>query len=71
MAKGTSQPFVAIGHYTDGSTLDISDSVTWSLSDESLATISGNGILTGAGAGTTKALLPTSQPLSHDVPSPW
>lgn len=53
LAKGNSQPFVAIGHHTDGSALDISDSVTWSSSDGSVATISGNGLLTGAAIGTT------------------
>ncbi|TNI12503.1 Ig-like domain-containing protein, partial [Aeromonas veronii] len=52
LAKGNSQPFIAIGHHTDGSVLDISDSVTWSLSDESVATISGDGLLTGVSAGT-------------------
>ncbi|MFM5404513.1 Ig-like domain-containing protein [Aeromonas veronii] len=52
LAKGNSQPFIAIGHHTDGSTLDISDSVTWSLSDESVATISDDGLLTGVSAGT-------------------
>ncbi|MGN5073609.1 Ig-like domain-containing protein [Aeromonas veronii] len=52
LAKGNSQPFIAIGYYTDGSALDVSDSVTWSLSDESVATISGDGLLTGVSAGT-------------------
>ncbi|WFO49867.1 Ig-like domain-containing protein [Aeromonas veronii] len=52
LAKGNSQPFIAIGHHTDGSALDISDSVTWSLSDKSLATISGDGLLNGVSAGT-------------------
>ncbi|WP_421320182.1 Ig-like domain-containing protein [Aeromonas veronii] len=52
LAKGNSQRFIAIGHHTDGSTLDISDSVTWSLSDESVATISDDGLLTGVSAGT-------------------
>ncbi|WP_421321023.1 Ig-like domain-containing protein, partial [Aeromonas veronii] len=52
LAKGNSQPFIAIGHHTDGSAFDISDSVTWSLSNESVATISGDGLLTGVSAGT-------------------
>ncbi|MBA3947942.1 MAG: Ig-like domain-containing protein, partial [Herpetosiphonaceae bacterium] len=50
---GVTQQFVAIGHYSDGSTQDISSSVTWSSSDTTVATISSTGLATAVAAGTT------------------
>jgi uncharacterized protein YjdB len=38
--RGTAQRFVATGTYTDNTTQDITDTVTWSSSDEAIATIS-------------------------------
>ena len=58
VAPGASRQFVATGTFSDGSTMDISSSVTWSTSPGSVATISNaagsNGLATSAGAkGTT------------------
>src|SRR5207248_5502518 len=49
---GTTQQFRATGTYTDGSTADLTSSVTWSSSDPSLATVDANGLATGVGVGT-------------------
>ena len=43
IANGTTQQFTATGVYTDASTQDLTDSVTWSSSDEGVATISNAG----------------------------
>ena len=37
---GETEPFTATGHYSDGSTQDLTDSVTWASSDTSTATVS-------------------------------
>jgi len=47
MNVGTSQTLTATGHFDDSSTLDISDRVTWSSSDSSIANISNADIYTG------------------------
>ncbi len=41
---GENQQFTATGHYRDGSTQDITASVTWSSSNTNVATISGSGV---------------------------
>ena len=43
--------FTATGHYSDGTNQNITGSVTWSSSDTSVATISVQGLATGAAAG--------------------
>jgi uncharacterized protein YjdB len=57
IANGTSQQFTATGTYSDGSTHDITDRVTWSSSSETVASISNaagsRGLATAAGLGTT------------------
>lgn len=54
-AAGTTLPFTAQGTYTDGTTPDITNQVTWSTSDSTLATISNtagtNGLATALKAG--------------------
>jgi hypothetical protein len=54
---GATQQFTAAGSYTDGSTQDITNTVTWSSSASSIATISNstgtNGVATSAAAGQT------------------
>ncbi|ELB2794096.1 hypothetical protein QMX34_004760, partial [Aeromonas hydrophila] len=47
VAKGNIQPFVAIGLYSDGSSLDISTSVYWNMSVTTVATITPAGLLMG------------------------
>jgi hypothetical protein len=58
IALGTFQQYNAIGTYNDNSTLDISDSVTWSSTSLSVAVISNaggetNGLATSIGVGST------------------
>jgi uncharacterized protein YjdB len=47
----SSQQFIATGIYTDNSTEDLSDIVTWDSSTTSIATITSNGLLTSHAAG--------------------
>jgi len=59
IATGVNRQFTAIGTYSDNSTQDISNSVTWTSSDTSKASISYAGAATAVAAGTTtiKAML--------------
>ena len=50
---GLTQQFTATGTYSDGSTKDITDSVTWESSDISVATIDATGLATANNKGTT------------------
>lgn len=52
LAKGNSQPFIAIGTYKNETSADITESVTWWVSDNTIASIDANGIATGLAAGT-------------------
>jgi alpha-tubulin suppressor-like RCC1 family protein len=57
IAAGTTQQFTATGHYSDGSTQDLTTQVIWSSSQVAFATISTaagtDGLATGVAAGTT------------------
>ncbi len=57
LPRGTVQQFTATGTYSDGSTQDLTTSVSWTSSDTSVATISNasgsNGSATSIAAGTT------------------
>lgn len=50
---GDSQQFTATGTYSDGTTPDITNQVTWSTFDPSIATISNSGLATGVATGNT------------------
>src|SRR5215470_2269064 len=54
---GQSQQFIATGHYSDGSTQDLTKTAHWSSSSSGVATInngiSGGGLATGKGVGST------------------
>lgn len=50
---GQTQQFTATGTYTDGSTPDMSGSVSWNSSDTAKATISTGGLATSVATGTT------------------
>jgi 6-phosphogluconolactonase (cycloisomerase 2 family) len=50
---GTVQQFTAIGMYNNNSTENITSSVTWNSSNQSIATISSLGLATGVGPGST------------------
>lgn len=47
------QQFQAIGHFFNGATADLTNSVTWNSSDTAVATISSSGLATGVSAGDT------------------
>ena len=46
------QQMAATGHYSDGSTKDLTSSVTWNSSSSTVASISASGLVTPASAGT-------------------
>jgi RHS repeat-associated protein len=50
---GESQAFTATGTYTDGSTQNLTTTVTWTSSTETVATITGSGVATSLVPGTT------------------
>jgi trimeric autotransporter adhesin len=52
VAVGATQQMVATGTYSDGSTSNISSSVTWTSSDVETATVGSTGLVTGVAAGT-------------------
>jgi uncharacterized repeat protein (TIGR01451 family) len=51
IAKGQTQQFKATGIYNDGTTPDITNSVTWGSGTPAYATISSSGLATGQGVG--------------------
>jgi uncharacterized protein YjdB len=51
----------ATGHYSDGATGNVTDSVTWSSSDTSIATVSATGLVTG-GANTGTVTITATDP---------
>jgi hypothetical protein len=53
VAKGATVQFTATGTYSDGSLQTITNSVTWSSSMTSVATIAAGGLATGIGTGTS------------------
>lgn len=50
---GSTQPFTATGLFSDGSTQDLTTSVTWSSSISTVATIISGGLATGVASGQT------------------
>ncbi|MFQ2056476.1 beta strand repeat-containing protein [Aeromonas veronii] len=53
IAKGNSQPFIAIAKYSDGTIEDITASAVWSISDDTVATIDRGGFINGINPGVT------------------
>ncbi|EOG5907746.1 Ig domain-containing protein, partial [Vibrio vulnificus] len=53
VAKGQTQQLVAMATYSDGSSSDISSSVTWTPFDTTYATVTSAGLLSGAEVGNT------------------
>ncbi|HET8823655.1 MAG TPA: Ig-like domain-containing protein, partial [Terriglobales bacterium] len=51
--KGQTQQFTAMGNYSDGTTQNLTTSVSWSSSASAVATISGIGLATGTGVGSS------------------
>ena len=54
IAKGLTQSFTATGTYSDGSTQNITGFVTWTSETSGVATITGAGVATAAGVGSSK-----------------
>src|SRR5205823_785904 len=54
IAKGTTQQFTAVGTYSDGSTLEMTNSVSWSSSNLSVATITSGGLANGGAQGASQ-----------------
>jgi trimeric autotransporter adhesin len=52
ISVGQNQQFTATGHYSDGSSKDITNSVTWASSNTGVATISGSGLATSHSTGS-------------------
>ncbi len=57
IALGTQQTFTATGHYSDASTQNLTDSVTWQSSDDSIATISNSGQWRGKADGVAQGVV--------------
>jgi hypothetical protein len=57
ITSGLTQPFTAMGHYTDSSSQDLTALATWGSSEPAVATVSNapgsHGVATGVGAGST------------------
>ena len=53
MPLGSSQQLAATGLYTDGSTHDVTQSVTWNVDNPVIANVSGTGVATAEQIGTT------------------
>jgi acetyl esterase/lipase len=53
LPAGVTQQYTATGTFTDGSTLDISNTVTWSTGSASTATVTASGLVTAVGPGGT------------------
>jgi hypothetical protein len=53
ISLGASQPFTALGTFTDRSTVNITVQTAWSSSDVSVATINASGVASSAAKGTT------------------
>ncbi|WP_371189632.1 beta strand repeat-containing protein [Thalassotalea maritima] len=52
LAKGLSTQLTALGSFSDGSSVDITDIVTWSSSNSALATVARGGVLSAQAVGT-------------------
>lgn len=53
VSAGDTQQFTATAKYSDGSTANVSSSVTWVVGSSSIATINSGGLLTAVAAGST------------------
>jgi hypothetical protein len=52
-ALGTTQQLKATGTYSDGSTQDLTNTVTWDTTDHTIATVNAQGLAMGVAAGST------------------
>jgi Bacterial Ig-like domain (group 2) len=61
--------FTAVGSYANGSTQNLTDSVTWSSSNTAAATVSSTGLVTGVAAGTSTITASYTNPASGSTPA--
>ncbi|MDA8422901.1 MAG: Ig-like domain-containing protein [Nitrospiraceae bacterium] len=61
IAAQTVQQFKATGHYSDSTTTDLSQSVTWNTSNASVATVSATGLATAVASSGTCTITATGQ----------
>ncbi|MHA7629000.1 kelch repeat-containing protein [Corallococcus sp. M7] len=59
VSVGVTQQFTARGSYSDGTTVDVTSSATWTTSDSAIATVSNTGLGTGVAAGGPVTLTAT------------
>src|ERR1700690_2655512 len=59
LAVGSTMQYTATGHFSDGSTSDITSSVVWVSSDTTAATINASGLATGVTAGISTTISAT------------
>jgi len=52
IVPGLTQPFTAVGTYTDGSTADLTASASWSSDPEAVATVEADGLASGVAVGS-------------------
>ncbi len=52
LAKGATQQFTATQNYSDGSMADLTDTITWSSSNNAVLSIDSHGVATGTGVGS-------------------
>src|SRR5271168_2563800 len=66
---GKTQQFAATGHYSDGSTKDLTTTATWNSTVQTVATISNaagtNGLATGVGNGSTSITATLGTPVGQ------
>ncbi|WP_299947489.1 Ig-like domain-containing protein, partial [uncultured Microbulbifer sp.] len=67
LAKGNAQQLTALGRYSDGSTADITNSVSWNSNDTAIATLDMSGELTAVEEGGTTAYARLGSTVSNPV----
>ncbi|MCG9790564.1 Ig-like domain-containing protein [Vibrio mediterranei] len=67
IAKGQTEPLIAMGTYSDSSTLNVTNSVTWSSTDTGVATVSPSGTLSAVASGNSTVTAKLNGLDSNDV----
>ncbi|WP_076586668.1 Ig-like domain-containing protein [Vibrio ostreicida] len=67
MAKGQSQPLIAMATYSDNTTAEVTDVVTWSAVDQNIVTITKLGVMTATGVGKVYLTASINGFTSHHV----
>ncbi|MGL5671884.1 MAG: Ig-like domain-containing protein [Plesiomonas shigelloides] len=67
VAKGQTQQLTAMATYSDGTSSDVTDSVTWTAGDTSTATVNSAGLLSGVDVGNTTVTATKDTVISNTV----